>query len=135
MPDRPLAAKTGTTNNFVDDWTLGYTPQLAVGVWTGNSDNKPMKDSSGSLGAAPILHAIMSKAMEGQPVQGWQEPPGLQHVAVCVPSGLLPTPDCPQTTTDLFLAGHAPTQPDNMFQAFDINRRTASWRRPARRPK
>ncbi|HEX9117031.1 MAG TPA: transglycosylase domain-containing protein [Anaerolineae bacterium] len=122
LADRPVAAKTGTTNNFVDDWTLGYTPQLAIGVWTGNSDNTPMSESSGSLGAAPIWHAVMQKAMEGKPVQGWTEPPGIQHVQVCVPSGLLPTPDCPQTTTELFLAGHAPAQKDNMFQAFDINK-------------
>jgi membrane carboxypeptidase/penicillin-binding protein PbpC len=122
LTDRPVAAKTGTTNNFVDDWTIGYTPQLAIGVWTGNADNKPMRESSGSLGAAPIFHEVMKKGMEGLPVQKWQEPPGLEHVKVCVPSGLLPTPDCKDTTTDLFLKGHAPTRQDNMFQAIDINK-------------
>jgi len=124
LPDRPVAAKTGTTNSWVDGWTLGFTPQLAVGVWTGNSDNKPMKMSDGSISAAPIFHAVLAKGMEGLPVQGWEEPPGLEHVGVCVPSGLLPTPDCPQSTTSLFLKGHAPTQRDNLYQAFDINRNT-----------
>jgi membrane peptidoglycan carboxypeptidase len=122
LPGRPMAAKTGTTNNFNDDWTLGYTPQLAVGVWTGNADNKPMKDSSGSLGAAPIFHAVIKKAMEGQPVERWTEPPGLQHARVCVPSGMLPSADCPATTTDLVLSGRAPTQQDTMFQSVEINR-------------
>jgi membrane peptidoglycan carboxypeptidase len=121
LPDRPVAAKTGTTNNWVDAWTVGYTPQLAVGVWTGNADNKPMKLADGSLTSAPIFNEVLKKGMEGLPVQKWQEPPGLEHVKVCVPSGLLPSPDCPQTTTELFLAGHAPTQQDNLYQAVDIN--------------
>ena len=55
LPDRPVGAKTGTTNSFVDGWTIGFTPQLAVGIWTGNSDNKPMKLSDGSITAAPIF--------------------------------------------------------------------------------
>jgi membrane peptidoglycan carboxypeptidase len=124
LPDRPVAAKTGTTNSWVDGWTLGFTPQLAVGVWTGNSDNKPMHLSDGSITAGPIFNAVLKKGMEGLPVQRWQEPPGLEHVRVCVPSGLLPTPDCPQTTTELFLAGHAPSQQDNVYQAFEINSQT-----------
>jgi len=122
LPDRPVAAKTGTTDRWVDGWTLGYTPQLAVGVWTGNSDNTPMNHSDGSLSAAPIMHATLEKGMTGLPVQTWQEPPGLEHVRVCVPSGARPTSDCPQTTMEIFLAGHAPTQPDNVYQAFQINR-------------
>jgi membrane peptidoglycan carboxypeptidase len=121
LPDRPVAAKTGTTNSWVDAWTVGYTPQLAVGVWTGNSDNKPMKLADGSITAAPIFQRVLAKGMEGLPVQGWQEPPGLVRARVCVPSGLLPTADCPRSTTDLFLAGKTPTQPDSIYQAFEIN--------------
>lgn len=124
LPDRPVGAKTGTTNEWHDGWTLGFTPQLAVGVWTGNSNNKPMESSDGSLTAAPIFHAVLAKAMEGQPVQAWTEPPGLQHVRVCVPSGMLPTPECPQSTVDLFLAGHAPTQRDTLYQAVEVDRNT-----------
>ena len=122
LPDRLVGAKTGTTNNFYDGWTLGFTPQLAVGVWTGNSDNKPMHLSDGSITAAPIFNATLKKGMEGLPAQGWQQPPGLERVLVCLPSGLLPTPDCAQTTVDFFLAGKAPKEKDNIWQAVEINK-------------
>src|SRR5690606_40574795 len=48
----PAAAKTGTTNDFRDNWTMGYTPGLVIGVWTGNTDNSPMTNISGLEGAA-----------------------------------------------------------------------------------
>lgn len=121
LPDRPVAAKTGTTNLWMDAWTVGYTPQLAVGVWTGNSDNTPMKLADGSITAAPIFNRVLAKGVEGSPAQGWEEPPGIQKARVCVPSGLLPTADCPSTTTGMFLAGQVPTQQDNIYQAFEIN--------------
>ncbi len=124
LPDRPVAAKTGTTNLWMDAWTVGYTPQLAVGVWTGNSDNTPMKLADGSITAAPIFNRVLAKGVEGLPVQGWEEPAGIQKARVCVPSGLLPTADCPSTTTGLFLAGHVPTQQDTIYQAFEINAAT-----------
>nr|MCU0510857.1 transglycosylase domain-containing protein [Anaerolineae bacterium] len=121
LPDRPVAAKTGTTNEWRDAWTMGYTPQIAVGVWTGNSDNKAMKLADGSLTAAPIFHKVLAKAVEGLPPQGWPEPPGIAKVRVCLPSGLLPTPDCKSTTVDLFIRGKEPKQQDNVYQAFEIN--------------
>ncbi len=55
----PAAAKTGTTNDFRDNWTVGYTPGLAVGVWTGNTDNSEMLDISGLSGAAPLWSDYM----------------------------------------------------------------------------
>lgn len=124
LPGRPVAAKTGTTNSWRDAWTMGFTPQLAVGVWTGNSDNKEMKLADGSITAAPIFNRVLAKGMEGLPVQGWAEPPGIKKVRVCMPSGMLPTPDCPQTATDIFLAGHEPAQQDTVYQAFEINSAT-----------
>ena len=121
LPNRPVAAKTGTTNSWLDAWTMGFTPQLAVGVWTGNSDNKPMKLADGSITAAPIFNKVLAKGVEGLPAQGWPVPPGITKARVCSPSGLLPTPDCQQTITDSFLTGHVPTQPDNMWEAVEIN--------------
>jgi len=59
---RPAAAKTGTTNDNRDSWTVGYTPQLVTGVWVGNNNNHSMNDVTGISGAAPIWHAIMEYA-------------------------------------------------------------------------
>lgn len=121
---RPAAAKTGTTNDFVDNWTLGYTPQLTVSVWVGNTDSTPMDNVSGLTGAAPIWHAVMKYASANLPPENWTGPPGITHVTVCYPSGLLPTRDCQSTTNEIFLAGTEPTAFDNIWQSFQVNRET-----------
>ena len=120
---RPAAAKTGTTNNYVDAWTVGYTPQLAVGVWVGNSDSSWMKRTPGSKGAGPIWHAVMSYALRDEPIIPFTRPDGLVEMAVCDKSGLLPTPDCP-TVNELFIPGTEPTQKDNIYKMIPINRET-----------
>ncbi len=75
LPDRQVAAKTGTTNKFVDAWTMGYTPSLAAGVWVGNSDSTEMKSKAdGSRVAAPIWQAFMKKALEGTSPESFSEP-------------------------------------------------------------
>ncbi|GAC1355655.1 MAG: hypothetical protein NVSMB38_36230 [Ktedonobacteraceae bacterium] len=61
-----VAAKTGTTDNFVDNWTMGYTPNVVVGVWSGNADNSSLVDSVGITGAAPIWHSIIER-VSGKP--------------------------------------------------------------------
>lgn len=119
--ERPAAAKTGTTNDFRDDWTLGYTPQLVTGVWVGNTDNSAMDGVPGSEGAAPIWQAIMSWALQNEPIAAWPRPSGIVERAVCNVSGLLPNHLCP-TTMELFIQGTEPTVIDNMYQEFRINR-------------
>ncbi len=65
LPERPTAVKTGTTQEYRDAWTVGYTPSLVVGVWAGNNDNKPMaKAGAGLYAAAPIWNAFIKKAYE-----------------------------------------------------------------------
>jgi penicillin-binding protein 1C len=56
--DYPVACKTGTSTDFRDNWTVGFTPEFSVGVWAGNFDGAPMREVSGVTGAGPILHAI-----------------------------------------------------------------------------
>lgn len=63
--DRPAAVKTGTTRNFKDNWTLGYTPDFVVGVWVGNTNNEPMHNVSGVMGAGPIWHEAMKEVHRG----------------------------------------------------------------------
>ncbi len=64
---RPVAAKTGTTQDYRDAWTVGYTPSLVAGVWVGNNDNSEMRHADGSEVAAPLWQAFMKKALEGTP--------------------------------------------------------------------
>ncbi len=124
LPDRRVAAKTGTTNNIRDTWALGYTPQLAVGVWVGNTDNTPMQELSGLSGAAPIWNAIMQHYHEGKPARWYTRPPSVITETVCVPSGLKVTPQCQRTQQELFIAGTQPETPDNVWQAFEIDTAT-----------
>lgn len=72
---RPVAAKTGTTSEYRDGWTLGYTPQLVVGVWVGNNDNTPMKNkASGGRVAAPIWNRFMKEALAGEEILEFNQP-------------------------------------------------------------
>ena len=121
---RPAAAKTGTTTDFRDNWIIGYTPDLVVGVWVGNADNTPMRDVTGVSGAGPIWNLFMRRALVGQPERAFRRPEGLVEAEVCALSGLLPTPNCPHTRRDLFIDGTQPTQPDNFYQRFTIDTRT-----------
>lgn len=120
--DRPIAAKTGTTNNFRDNWTVGFTPQLATAVWVGNNDNSEMKDVTGLSGAAPIWHDVMLYYLQNKPVEEWIRPPGLTIAPVDAVSGLKPTENTPQVAYEMFLDGTEPKQPDSVHQVFRINR-------------
>src|SRR5512142_690282 len=117
---RPAAVKTGTTSDWRDNWTIGFTPDYTVGVWVGNADNKEMEHISGVTGAGPIWHDIMERIHQNVPVHPFVEPPGMSHVNVCATSGLLPTPQCPQVVRELFIKGTEPKQQDNIWQAFRI---------------
>jgi len=75
FPDREVALKTGTTNNYRDAWAVGYTPSLVAGVWAGNNDNTPLqKQGSSILAAVPIWHAFMEKALASYPTEVFERP-------------------------------------------------------------
>ena len=130
--DRPAAVKTGTTSNFHDNWTVGYTPDapsggshgLVVGVWVGNTDHEPMIDVDGLSGAAPIWHQFIRTVLRGQPKTDFERPAGLKQVRVCSLSGLLPTEACPYQRLEWFIEGTAPTQADTFYQLVTIDSRT-----------
>lgn len=74
LGSRPVAAKTGTTNDYRDAWTIGYTPSIVTGVWVGNNDNKPMKRADGSQVAAPIWNEYMRRVLGTTPIEVFKEP-------------------------------------------------------------
>lgn len=117
---RPAAVKTGTTSSWRDNWTLGYTPDYTVGVWVGNADNKEMEHISGITGAAPIWHDVMEYIHKDLPVKTFAEPPNITRMNVCLASGLLPTPECPQVVREVFVKGTEPTEPDNIWKPYRI---------------
>ena len=81
LPGRQVAAKTGTTQLFKDNWTLGFTPTLATAVWIGNPDNTPLShNSTGIVGAAPIWHKFMQQALASTPNQWYAKPAGVHQV-------------------------------------------------------
>jgi len=121
--DFPVAAKTGTTRNSRDNWTVGFTPDRIVGVWVGNADNSPMKDTSGVTAAGPIFHDVMLAATKNLPPADFTQPQGLKKVTVCRLSGKLPTQLCPHTIEEWFVAGTEPKEPDDLYQSFGIDRR------------
>jgi membrane peptidoglycan carboxypeptidase len=130
LDGRPAAAKTGTTNNYWDAWTMGYTPQIVVGVWVGNADRTPMEAMWGGRGAAPIWHDIMAYALQEQPVVDFVEPPGMKWLTVDAESGLLPGPYTRSTVKELFIEGLEPKATDNTHKEFAICRASGKLATP-----
>jgi len=124
--DRTAAVKTGTTTNFHDNWTIGYTPDLLVGVWVGNSGYEAMHNVTGLTGAAPIWNEVMRGLLQGHPNHSFERPDGLTQVEVCDLSGFLPTSACPHTHIEWFITGTEPTQTDTTYQRIWIDTLTNS---------
>ena len=108
----PVAAKTGTTNDFRDNWTLGYTPDLVAGVWVGNADYTPMVNTTGVTGAAPIWSQFMQYAVpyetNGNP-SWFTRPAGIVEETICAQSGTLPSQWCKGgTRTEIFESDQLP---------------------------
>jgi membrane peptidoglycan carboxypeptidase len=113
----PVAAKTGTTTDFRDNWIIGYTPGVVVGAWMGNADGRPMRNSSGLRGVAPAWRSILetiyatpefvsSLLINGeQPPGTFTRPGGIEERRVCLPRSVNGGPTCAAQRTDLFLVG------------------------------
>lgn len=117
----PAAAKTGTTRNFKDNWTFGFSNQLLTAVWVGNADATAMEKVSGIDGAGPIWHDFMNfyhldPTLRRKVDLGFKMPAGLQQIEICAISGLLPTPNCQQKLLEWFRSGTEPLKTDNFWQ-------------------
>lgn len=105
--DRPAAVKTGTSNDYRDSWAVGYTPELVVGAWVGNSDNRPMQEVAGANGAGTIWRAIMERAHAGRPPVAFTPPPNVVERLICPDTGLLADGAC-TAVPERFVAGMEP---------------------------
>ena len=118
---RPAGVKVGQTMDGRDAWVVGYTPAYVVVTWTGVHGEG---DSVTPRFPAVLWNALMQTVSEGKPADGWTAPPGVTAMTVCDPSGMLPTRECPNLVTEVFLNGNEPTQADNMYREFSVNRET-----------
>lgn len=115
-----VAVKTGSTTDYRDAWCIGYSTQVVVGVWVGNSDNQQMEHMPGSRGAGPIWRGIMDYILPKQPPEPFPVPPAVERVEVDAASGLLPTQYSTRLVRDWFVKGTEPKDPDNVHRAFRI---------------
>lgn len=95
--DFPVMIKTGTSQNYRDNWTVAVTPDHTIGVWVGNFNGDPMQNVSGVTGAAPIAHHIVDYLYQRKPWQVWNDESHLEKMKVCALSGKLPTRYCDHT--------------------------------------
>lgn len=117
---RPVAAKTGTTQDFRDGWTVGFTPSLVAGVWTGNNNNAPMKRDA-VMTAGPIWNKFMKDALAGTPVEEFNKPSEIKTISVDAVSGLLPTQHTPETKSEVFADYAVPTKYDNVHVPVEVD--------------
>jgi penicillin-binding protein 1C len=106
----PVAAKTGTSKDFRDNWTIGYSTAYTVGVWVGNFDGEPMHNVSGITGCGPLFKGIMLLLHGKDQGREFPRPGGITVVSVCPFSGELPTTFCPGTVEEVFIEGTEPRQ-------------------------
>jgi penicillin-binding protein 1C len=104
----PVAAKTGTSKGFRDNWALGYTREVTVGVWVGNFDGTPLRDASGITVAAPLFHDLLRAAMRGRLAAPLFDRSLLSEAEVCSLSGKRPSSACHQRRGESFVRGHEP---------------------------
>ena len=110
---RPIAGKTGTTNNFMDSWFIGFTPNLVAGVWVGFDEPRSLgPHETGSKTALPIFVKFMKKSLKDVPIQNFSPPNDVTFVKIDKETGLLATKDCPNENVifEVFKKGTAPTK-------------------------
>ena len=107
--NRPVAGKTGTTNNYVDAWFMGYTPELVTGVWVGKDKDEPLgKNETGSRAAIPIWLQYMQKALANKPITNFQTPTDIQYLRIQPETGKPASFQEPGSKFEIFSQDHLP---------------------------
>ncbi len=120
FPNHPVAAKTGTTSDFHDAWTVGYSTNIATAVWVGNNDNTKMKGGAdGSVVAAPIFHNYMQNFLDDS---DFARPEQIKDITVEKFSNKLPSQYSRDLVKDIFASWQAPTDRDNINVIMKVNK-------------
>jgi penicillin-binding protein 1A len=108
---RPVAGKTGTTNNLFDAWFMGYTPDMVTGTWVGFDQEASMgRGETGSRAASPIWLGFMQRILADTPVHDFQAPEGIVFARIDSETGLLPIPESTDVIFECFKKGTVPTE-------------------------
>ena len=105
----PSAVKTGTSSDFRDTWTVGFTRRFTVATWVGNFDGAPMQRVSGVTGAAPLWNHVIRRVMQRQPEAAFAPPRGYVRRPMCATTGRRPTPSCESVVPELLDDGDLAT--------------------------
>ncbi|UCD63841.1 MAG: PBP1A family penicillin-binding protein [Candidatus Zixiibacteriota bacterium] len=109
---RPAGGKTGTSNNFCDNWFVGYTPQITAGAWVGFDEKISLgRNQDGAKNGVPVWAEFMIAAHDSLPTVDFEQPDGIQHADVCLESGELATDRCNDVRNEVFVDGTEPTEP------------------------
>ncbi|HEY0469193.1 MAG TPA: penicillin-binding protein 1C, partial [Polyangiaceae bacterium] len=126
-----VAAKTGTSKGFRDNWTVGFTREVTVAVWAGNFDGTPMTGSTGITGAGPLFHEVMLAAMRGRTPAPLLDHAGLASAEVCELSGERASDSCPHRRREWFTPGSEPSVRCAMHEVVAIDPQTSLRAGPA----
>lgn len=123
IPGRTVAAKTGTTDDKRDNWTVGWTPSVLVLTWVGNNDNSPMSQSlaSGITGAAPIWNRVMRASLAGKPNEEFKKPDNVIAVTIDAFGGGLPVDGKP-TRSEYFIKGTEPQAKSKIYKDVKVSK-------------
>lgn len=122
IPGQKVAVKTGTTNDMKDNWTVGYTGDLAIGVWVGNNDNSPMNNrlASGLTGASPIWNRAFVRYLKDHPHTAFERPEGIVETWVGTISGMVPYDGLEEKRLEYFVEGTQPKAKSDIFKRVKI---------------
>ena len=132
FPDRPVAAKTGTTNDYKDVWVLGYTPDIAVGMWAGNNDNTPIDKKVAGMVVAPIWKKFMSAALNNTPISYFDKPGPVNQNTLPILRGVWCGEGNPAHTIlgDIGVGGGAPNYNDPQYNLWNTPIQTWAQNNP-----
>ena len=126
---RPAGGKTGTSNNFCDNWFIGYTPQITAGTWVGFERKISLgRNQDGAKNGVPVWTEFMLAAHDSLPVMDFEEPEGIVHADVCLESGELATDRCIDVRAEVFVEGNHPTAPCHIHPSANLYEAKATGR-------